>query len=843
MKQNKEFDDYYDAALELLAQGVSPDVIKPPMFKEEYIVELKEKLCFERNTLSNAHLLGNNKDAFWYHPNSFEHYHWNQYLKNLQLKEFPEIAINDIDTSTSKILKMLSHPNTEEFMKHGLVVGYVQSGKTANYTGLISKSIDCGYRNIIILSGIHNNLRDQTQKRIETDLHSLNAENPELNIHYLTQEGDKDFDDSQHTSLFLTPNPKIFIIKKNWKVLEKLINWMSSIGTKYLSDYPTMIIDDEADNATIDVSNNETLVDVEQQDFDDDPSLTNKRIRELRNLFQKVCYVGYTATPFANVLIDPFDEHPKHGKSLYPRDFILSLPRPEGYTGTKELFPSLEYTELKENYGPRDHIYLVDDGDHDQLLSPHSPEYLNIIPKSLKLAFFHYLITAVIKKKRELDNSIHSFLIHNNHEISIHKLIKDKFVQFFETFSYHFALPQPLDKDVKTEIEIFSDYWDKKKSAFNASNLSFDDIKPDLINIINEIRIIDINSESNDELDFSDTVNNKYYIIIGGNRLSRGLTIEGLTVTYFTRYSNFYDSFLQMGRWFGFRKGYEDLVIVFTTSTNYYWFNWLSQVEENIRLDIKRYEEFEKTPLELAVRIKTHPGMHVTSPLKMKNVKEFSLSPSYNGRTPSTLDFALDSKSPQKNINYLNRFIGKIASNKNPEIIKKHFLWRNIQTELCTKFIDNLIIPKDSKSFSKQDILFFIEKMNTNYNELSNWSILLANNTQSDKESFDISGHKIGLANRSKYIGRNSSPIIQQTKLFNIDLANNQQLREPHNPLLIIHLIDADSKPTNRDSYEPWFKDNEIKNHLVGLVIVFPYSNKVEREDYISIKGVKTDVN
>jgi len=842
MTSNKELENLYNHALDLITKGMSPKIIRPPIFKEEYVEEIKKRLRIEKEVITEAHVLGRNDDEYWYSQSNFTAYYWKEYKNILKEKGFSNISIENIDSSTTKILKLMSHPKVPSFQKHGLVMGHVQSGKTANYAGLIAKAIDCSYKVIIVFSGIHNNLRDQTQKRIEDDLFLINNDLQELNIHYMTKKGDEDFDDNQHNSIFLTPNPKIFIIKKQWKILEKLVNWLSYFDKDVLAKLPTIIIDDEADNATIDVSIDSNYDEENYEIEDDDPSLTNRSIRTLRNLFQKVCYVGYTATPFANFLIDPFDEHDEYGQSLYPRDFIIALPKPEGYSGVNELFPTLTNAELSADNEPYDHIYLINENDHNHLLNENSQHYKNLLPKSLKDAFYHYLITAVLRNKRNIDKNIHSFLIHIHHEISAHKFIKDKFLAFFEQFTYQFSLPKPYDSDVIAEIERFKEYWCHNKLKLNASEYSYDEIKELCSDIFNEIKIVDINSESNDELDFSDEQKNKYYIIIGGNRLSRGLTIEGLTVTYFTRSSKYYDSLLQMGRWFGFRKGYEDLIKIFTTTENYYWFNWLNNVEESIRRDIERYDKYDKTPLELAVRIKTHPGMYVTSPLKMKNTTEFSLRPSFNDRYYSTLDFNLDATSLQNNINHTNRFIGKLSKKYNMEIKKDNWLWENVAIEICTKFLDNLLIPLDSTSFPKSDIMEYIDRLNREHQELSRWSVLLANNTQTKKEHFDVAGYNVGLANRSKVIGKNSSLIIQQTSLFDLDLKNGE-IRHPDNALLIIHIIDKDSIPANFESYEPWFKENENKNHIIGLVIVFPNSTNVEREDYVAIIGIPTNVN
>ena len=165
-----DIDSYYGQALEYLSNGLPPDFINPPAFPEEYIDEIKKRLRVQTKEKTDSNILGFDNDQFWYRPEFFEDIYTSNYFNKLKEKNWSEKAISDINSSTTNIIQKLSHPKSDEFSKCGIVVGYVQSGKTANYAGLISKTIDCGYNLIIILSGIHNNLRDQTQRRIENDL-------------------------------------------------------------------------------------------------------------------------------------------------------------------------------------------------------------------------------------------------------------------------------------------------------------------------------------------------------------------------------------------------------------------------------------------------------------------------------------------------------------------------------------------------------------------------------------------------------------------------------------------------------------------------------------------------
>jgi hypothetical protein len=850
-----DFDSYYGQALDLLNQGISPDFIKPPLFPEEFIEEIKKRLRVQTREETTSNILGYAEDQFWYRPEFFEDIYRTNYFDKLIAKEWPSSSINDINSSTTNIIQKISHPQKEEFSKCGIVVGYVQSGKTANYAALISKTIDCGYNIIIILSGIHNNLRDQTQRRIENDLHLSNPENIDSNkrITYLTSIGNQDFDNRFHPSLLLTPNPKIFIIKKNYTILSRLLAWLSEHNEQELSKFATLIIDDEADNATIDISEDY----VEQNEGEDgeiadsDPSEINKHIRQIRNLFKKVCYIGYTATPFANVLIDPNDEDEIYGKNLYPKDFIISLPKPDGYSGTAELFPFISDIASYEGVPPNEHIHIVNISDHENLISGNSINYKDLIPESLRIAFYHFLITAVIKMNREVEELNHSFLIHVHHEIDTQSFIHQKFESFYELFNDQYQMSNPHDTEIIKDLENYNRYTSDLLTRLGIEDINAEQILSNTRMILQGLEILEINSQSDSELEFSNE-QPTWKILIGGNRLSRGLTISGLTVTYFTRSSIYYDTLLQMGRWFGFRNGYEDLVKLFTTADNYYWFSWLNEVEESIRLDIARFENTDNvTPLDLAVRVKTHPGMHVTSPIKIKNARHVQAS--FDGRVSSMKKINFDVSSLENNLNQLNKFISDICLTSNNEIVKNTPVWKNVNPEQCIEFIESLSIPENDPSFPRDLIIAYIRKHINEHQELHNWSIVLSNK-DSAVNRININDIEIGLVNRSKHKNLDALVMLEDFKDYSLDLGTDQtpytnlnairNARQPSNPILVIYVIDKDSETwkNNENAHSPFFENEAEARHIVAVSILLPLSPNAERNDYIVTAGVDSDV-
>ena len=265
----------------------------------------------------------------WYFGPKETDIFWPKYKNYLKVeKEFSEEVISSIDDATSKIIVYMKNPNKEKCKIKGLVVGYVQSGKTANYMGVISKAADLGYKLFIVLTSCNNKLRRQTQARIESDITNLNKSNwhllTSLKNDFRANEPDpnsklsKGFDKFNRKIRDL--DRTICVVKKNSNRLGSLINWLKKADIEKLSITPVLLIDDEADQASINTKSKE------------DPSTINRKIREIIDLLSRVRYVGYTASPFANVLIDPT------AQDLYPKDFIFNLAKPNRYFGAERIF-------------------------------------------------------------------------------------------------------------------------------------------------------------------------------------------------------------------------------------------------------------------------------------------------------------------------------------------------------------------------------------------------------------------------------------------------------------------------------------------------------------------------
>ncbi|MGW6920973.1 Z1 domain-containing protein [Streptomyces sp. NPDC054950] len=496
-----------------------------------------------------------------------------------------------LDEASTRVVAMLDHPATPTFRSRGLVVGHVQSGKTSNFTAVACKAADRGYRMFIVLSGIHNSLRRQTQTRLIRDVVSLN---PPL-WHQITSP-ERDFVPPPNAQSFLASKDQrlLLVVKKNAIVLRKLRDWLEQ-AQEQLGNCPTLIIDDEADQATLATRK------------------INPLIRDVITRLPKVCYVGYTATPFANLLTDPRDH-----EDFYPRDFILSLQRGETYQGPETLFGRhpVDGEDPEEVPGGLDMIRTIPAVELDDLRpkkATAAAQFGPAITDSLRRATLWFWIATAVRQLRGQRNEHSSMLIHAHSDTRVHDSYRAPLQDLRREVTEGLADGQPA---LLGELRrLWADESERvDNTRFGVARPSFEEIVQELGEVVDSTKIVMDHYRSNDRLDYdSGPVN---VIAVGGNTLSRGLTLEGLVVSFFVRSSNVYDTLLQMGRWFGYRPGYEDLPRVFMPDEIRRWFVHLATVEEEMRKEIDRYLTEHKSPLELAVRIRCHPKMRVTAPSK-----------------------------------------------------------------------------------------------------------------------------------------------------------------------------------------------------------------------------------
>lgn len=557
----------------------------------------------------------------WYPGPRAEDRSWPALVQILRGEGWSDAAIEDLDVSSTKVVAHLPNPaGREPYQCRGLVLGYVQSGKTTNFTAVIAKAADAGYRVFIVLSGIHDALRQQTQDRLNEQLWEQHSDI----WHRLTNEGDFRPTDNVDALLTVRRQRVLAIVKKNPARLRALSKWLFEARDKVLADCPVLIIDDEADQATVNTSKP-----------DRQPTTINRLIREIVNGVPKSAYVGYTATPFANVLMDPKDY-----EDLFPRDFIVDLPKPSVYIGPESIFgrESLEFDPEGDEDDGHDFVRSVPEVEIDRLRPKGAStrhEFEPEVTQSLDEALRYFMLSTAARRVRRKGNRHATALIHTAQHIDVHEKTATAIKAHLRGLSRRI-----FDGDVQLLEELERQWNDEAErvtaAEFGLDELTWSEVNSALLAVAAGIEVITDNSRSTERLSFDDD-NPRIIVAVGGNTLSRGLTLEGLSVSFFVRTASAYDTLLQMGRWFGYRNGYADLMRIWMTDEMRAWFHHLATVEQEIRYDVERLEKDHLKPDQFGVRIRTHPKLAITSAAKMQNARRAWAS--YSGRRLQTILF------------------------------------------------------------------------------------------------------------------------------------------------------------------------------------------------------------
>lgn len=780
-------------------------------------------------------------------PETQNRFYWRKQreflMEILAKRDSPEMAskiINSIDFETEEILKNMEDPSRSEFDSRGLVVGYVQSGKTANFTALISKAADAGYRFIIVLAGIHDELRQQTQIRIDRELTGYNN---------LQLEGDfvewNDFEvprrwynltsagwlSGKETGEFSgkginnfgdtflnTQRPVIAIMKKNVKVMDRLVKWINQSNESDRINVPLLIIDDEADQASID--GNATKDDT-------DPAKTNEKIRTIINLFRRSGYVGYTATPFANVFIKHDSKHQNLGEDLYPKNFIYSLPEPPGYFGTRKIFTE----DLDQNFV----IPIIDSKEEKKTLSDRGELTENLIK-----AIYTFFIAISIRKLRGFENAPMSMMINVDHRVTkmnrIGEIVYDFVLKSLPKHYNEQLINQILDDYLKS-TKVLNEKLNVKNSIFKK-----DKIVKEVIEIIKSkvVKVRTLNSGKDDKLDYAVDPSMKV-IAIGGNKLSRGLTLDGLTITYYLRESKQFDTLLQMGRWFGYRKGYEDLVRIYTSELLWHQYKDLAIIELEFRANVQEMIDDNKTPREFAIGVRQILGL---LPVAKNRMGSAVLHNVYGGSQESVKRLTLDMPDLiDKNIDSTKRLLKKIEAAgikyKNTNTIDyPSKLARAVSNSDIIDFLQDfhIAIDKDGSSleFNKEDLIKYIKKR-VSEGFIKSWNVgIISVSPNSDNEIVELSINvKVRCIIRARL---KTSPIngaynikalsSKSDRIVDLDKGAKNEYDNRKEPLLLIYCISKNSKPNTADSAsrEELYKNVPKSKHRnpIAYSVIFP---------------------
>lgn len=577
-------------------------------------------------------------------------------------------SINLLDDETlPDIMNCLGNPN-EEFegtrFRRGLIIGDVQSGKTATYTGLICKAADAGYKVVILLAGITESLRRQTQKRIDEGIIGITIsvngkkqikerigvglDNKPLRATSFTSRASDFVGNYDKIAMSLNTNNSLvlFVVKKNVSILQKLYKWLKEQNIDSVKGYvnePMLLIDDEADNASVNTNKDET-----------DPTKTNKLIRQICTLFKNSSYVGFTATPFANVFIDPDSVDSMKNADLFPEHFIYALESPSNYVGSKQIFypegkyysnlryiNDIEEPDYTSDEYKEDSKYALDELNAGTFYYKHSKNWDGILPDSLDDAVMCFFIVNAIRDLRGQKSTHRSMLVNMSRFIKVQRVITEHIEKLFDkTFNeirFNFGETVADNKNLQLYPKLLN-IW--KKHFSHIHDVDFADVakRSVLIEAIEKIKVMVINgSKQSDKLDYSDKNKHLRVIAVGGLALSRGLTLEGLIISYFYRNSSTFDVLMQMGRWFGYRDGYEDLFQIWTSKTSALWYAEVARASQELKDDIRKMFDQRLTPKDFGIKVRDNcDELQITASNKMRSAKGVEMRYSFYGNIYDT---------------------------------------------------------------------------------------------------------------------------------------------------------------------------------------------------------------
>ncbi len=805
--------------------------------------------------------------------------YWPRLRQLLISRGWPPPVVQSIDDATDRILGSLEDPRGDrDFDRRGLVVGYVQSGKTANYSALIAKAADTGYRLFIVLTGIHNQLRQQTQRRLNAELVGSEpggvappADERRTWLTFTTTDLLGDFTPGTvDTAALAGGQPALIVAKKNASVLRRLNQWLGTLPAATRDTLPVIVIDDEADQASPNTRSNRPFPDADEDGDDPEvaqmladspPSRINELIRGLLNGFPRVAYVGYTATPFANVLIDHQAEDRVVGADIYPRSFIVDLPRPHDYYGPERIFGTGDDADSSG----LDVIRRVPDDDL-HFLVPHSREeaqdFEPQLPDSLRDAIDSFVLAGAARYQRGDGDEPATMLVHTSHYTRVQQRLHEVIVTYMTELrdEWRYNWQHGLEDRLRERWE--NDFRPVTRSEDVATDVGFGDIRDHIGSLLEHpIETLQLNSASEDILDYTRDASLKV-IVVGGNRLSRGLTLEGLLVSYYVRRANAYDTLMQMGRWFGYRSNYADLTRIYTTADLEQWFRGLVFVEEEVRADIRRYAEEGLNPLDFGVRIRRHPALLVTDRLKMRSARDESMS--FAGQLEQTVVFPFGDRDwLHANIDATAELLSTLGA-PDDGIDAAQPMWRDIHWHRIVDFLRSYETDPAAARFNPDVVQLLIDflRRQADQGELVNWVVGvmgLPNHARLGTIGLGVDAvPDINLIERTRLRDTNSLGVITSPAHLGLGLSDEQRerartesgassgkrlrdVRGPSEGLLLIYPISRFSgwdgaENVARNDRQPIHSDPAAATDaadIIGIAMAMPPSSTAATVEYV----------
>jgi hypothetical protein len=824
---------------------------------------------------NRAIILGNSKNDVkrWFDGSKteFNWIYWKAYERLLQESGRSIEVLNENEKIIDSILDLSGDPRiSEPWKRAGLVMGNVQSGKTQNYLGLINKAMDCGYKIIILLGGHQNELRKQTQLRVDEGV--IGAESSHLVQGYqhipigvgewrpervsTMTTTESDFNRTTANNLRINLHdlnvPIVFTIKKLTPIMKNLFEWIEDFhsldaenGKKL--DLPMLLIDDEADYASINTKAHR-----------DEITATNKYIRKLRGLFNRSTYVAYTATPFANIFIDPeSSDEMVNDENLFPKDFMIKIPVPDNYLGQNFYF------ENNDEGGVREPIVLINDHEEMLPLRHNTKSVVGPLSESLKDAIRAFVISSAIRNIRGDENK-HKTMIVNITHLNVHQkeltfMIENYLRELTNLISSNtaFSIEKALNNSAISQIK------NTFEMKFNVPE-TFEEVYKQLYAASAKVKVFGINNSSAQVLDYSLYDLGLSAIVIGGHKLSRGLTLEGLNISYFSRNSKAYDTLMQMCRWFGYRPNYGDLCKVYLPVESNEWYSFISEAINDLYKQLERMSLQGRTPSDFGLKVRAHPGaLQVTANHKKETAEAAVLKIDLWGQRQRRFRFFNDDKVNTENFYTAESFVKQLqemnSNNVSMDENSPSIVIKDVPHKVIIKFLEKMQLQEDD--LGDVPLLNHISFMEEN--ELPNFKVIVFN--QSSGRAFlwskhkkfngiaknrtsEFAGHSINLANRTvksdgklfyppraelgssgdESLGLSNEVVKKMKAETSRSLGHFDYIRSKSRdyPLLIIYLFNlAAAEPyekfTSKD-YESIDVSLPFKDPTVGLSISFP---------------------
>ncbi|WP_407910510.1 Z1 domain-containing protein [Lysobacter claricitrinus] len=683
-------------------------------------------------------------------------FYWSRYRRLLSLKGLPKSVVDATDNVTDRILDRLGNPgNNSPWSRRGMVVGHVQSGKTANYTGLICKAADAGYRLIVVIAGIHNNLRNQTQARIDEGFigrdtgrlgHANKAQRQKIigvgtfdqrefpvSLTNTLRDFNKATATTNTSQIGQYNVPVVLVIKKNSSTLKNLLEWLKEHsvhqGTQMVSQ-PMLLIDDEADNASINTAYAR-----------DEVTRINGQIRELLSLFHRSCYVGYTATPFANIFIDPDTDDDALKQDLFPRHFIIGLDAPSNYFGAQTVFLDAQDR----------HVRLIDDNEDDLPMKHKIDHPVDRLPDSLVRAVRAFIVARAIRNARGQRSAHASMLINASRFTDVQGRLRAQVSDLVSRVRDAVAVDGAKGAGAlrNTEIKALHAAWQQEYS--DAEKGDWPAVQARLYEVLAGTRVVEVNASKRSEpLDYDQSGDYGVTVIaVGGFSLSRGLTLEGLTVSYFLRNSVMYDTLMQMGRWFGYRRDYQDLCRVWMPADGVGWYTHIHEATDDLQAQLKRMELAKATPEQFGLAVRSHPeSLIVTARNKMGSGKSLPVKVGLAGKLVETTRIPVDVEQLDRNVRAGEALVKSIvASGIEAEHPTRGTLYKKAPVELIRDFLRNyradLADPLTDPRLMGDYIAARADS------ELKEWDVLLASAQKGEGLPQTLAAHRMNSYVRS----------------------------------------------------------------------------------------------